>query len=406
MASWFTPTFLFLLLNLVIGIIAVTSAFGSHKHKNQQQQLQQQPRSEFHQQPPPLARAPSSVLDRLKSINLYHFRSEDLNPFPSITTSTYQPPESIPVTSGFVTQNNQGEGFHEQPQLARAPSILERLKSINLYHFKTEDFNPFPTIDTTESSEIQHQKQVLKPTQVRKQSRNQKPDYDFLNHRALNHKNKQRQQQAEEFQQHQPRQQLARAPSILERLKSINLYNFKPEDLNPFPTIKTEPVNQHQKTVLKPTQVRKESRDQNPDHDFLDHRALNKNKSTHQHQKTVSKPTQVRKEPQQQDPDHDFLDHRALNKNKSARTTRPPKMKLVSAKSHIGHYGEVEDMVFDDEPRRPSTVKENKSKASEVDEEVDAKADDFINRFKQQLKLQRLDSILQYKDFLSRGAGK
>ena len=33
--------------------------------------------------------------------------------------------------------------------------------------------------------------------------------------------------------------------------------------------------------------------------------------------------------------------------------------------------------------------------AAEEDEEVDARADDFINKFKQQLKLQRLDSIIR-----------
>ncbi|KAL3535611.1 hypothetical protein ACH5RR_004072 [Cinchona calisaya] len=41
----------------------------------------------------------------------------------------------------------------------------------------------------------------------------------------------------------------------------------------------------------------------------------------------------------------------------------------------------------------------------EEDEAVDKKADDFINRFRQQLKLQRLDSILRYKEMLSRGVG-
>ncbi|CAM8939085.1 unnamed protein product [Rhodiola kirilowii] len=40
------------------------------------------------------------------------------------------------------------------------------------------------------------------------------------------------------------------------------------------------------------------------------------------------------------------------------------------------------------------------------DEEVDSKADDFINKFKQQLKLQRLDSILRYKEMLGRGVAK
>ncbi|XP_073032099.1 pathogen-associated molecular patterns-induced protein A70-like [Primulina eburnea] len=38
------------------------------------------------------------------------------------------------------------------------------------------------------------------------------------------------------------------------------------------------------------------------------------------------------------------------------------------------------------------------------DDAVDAKADDFINRFRQQLKMQRLDSLLRYKEILKRGA--
>jgi hypothetical protein len=36
------------------------------------------------------------------------------------------------------------------------------------------------------------------------------------------------------------------------------------------------------------------------------------------------------------------------------------------------------------------------------EEEVDAKADDFIKRFKQQLRMERLDSILRYRDILNR----
>jgi hypothetical protein len=39
----------------------------------------------------------------------------------------------------------------------------------------------------------------------------------------------------------------------------------------------------------------------------------------------------------------------------------------------------------------------------EGDDEVDAKDNDFINRFKQQLKLQRLDSIIRFKDASNRG---
>lgn len=50
--------------------------------------------------------------------------------------------------------------------------------------------------------------------------------------------------------------------------------------------------------------------------------------------------------------------------------------------------------------RRPATTRATPAK---VDDGVDAKADDFINRFKQQLKLQRLDSISRYKEMINRG---
>ncbi|GFY98464.1 hypothetical protein Acr_12g0010050 [Actinidia rufa] len=54
--------------------------------------------------------------------------------------------------------------------------------------------------------------------------------------------------------------------------------------------------------------------------------------------------------------------------------------------------------------RRPSTTRESRTASSGDDEGVDGKADDFINKFKKQLKLQRLDSILRYKEMLHRGS--
>ncbi|XP_076918801.1 uncharacterized protein LOC143579348 [Bidens hawaiensis] len=51
--------------------------------------------------------------------------------------------------------------------------------------------------------------------------------------------------------------------------------------------------------------------------------------------------------------------------------------------------------------RRPETARES-SRNDDVDEEVDAKADDFISRFKQQLKLQRLESLVRYNEMLNR----
>ncbi|GKD02925.1 reverse transcriptase domain-containing protein [Tanacetum coccineum] len=50
--------------------------------------------------------------------------------------------------------------------------------------------------------------------------------------------------------------------------------------------------------------------------------------------------------------------------------------------------------------RRPATMRES---VGTKDECVNAKADDFIKRFKQQLKLQRLDSLQRFRDMLNRG---
>lgn len=53
--------------------------------------------------------------------------------------------------------------------------------------------------------------------------------------------------------------------------------------------------------------------------------------------------------------------------------------------------------------RRPATTRETVMSSFGEDEAVDKRADDFINKFRQQLKLQRLHSILRYKEMLNRG---
>ncbi|KAI3842421.1 hypothetical protein MKW92_022595, partial [Papaver armeniacum] len=50
-----------------------------------------------------------------------------------------------------------------------------------------------------------------------------------------------------------------------------------------------------------------------------------------------------------------------------------------------------------DDKQGNASIKGPSGKEKDVDAEVQAKADDFIERFKQQLKLQRLDSILRFK---------
>ncbi|KAK9099315.1 hypothetical protein Syun_026360 [Stephania yunnanensis] len=80
-------------------------------------------------------------------------------------------------------------------------------------------------------------------------------------------------------------------------------------------------------------------------------------------------------------------------------------MKSASVKSAFAHFEEDREV---EERRRPATARDAKQKTKNmsedlvIDEGVDARADDFINRFKQQLKLQRLDSLIRYKEMLTR----
>ncbi|PWA34279.1 hypothetical protein CTI12_AA602550 [Artemisia annua] len=78
--------------------------------------------------------------------------------------------------------------------------------------------------------------------------------------------------------------------------------------------------------------------------------------------------------------------------------------KSASMKSHFSHF-EEEKIV---EARRPETVRERKKAAVEGDDDVelDAKVNDFINKFKHQLKSQRMDSIIKYKEMVNRGGEK
>ncbi|XP_072960403.1 pathogen-associated molecular patterns-induced protein A70-like [Typha angustifolia] len=81
--GWFTPTVLFLLLNLVIGTIAITSKGGLRSSSSAD--------SPECDRPAGLTRVPSLALDRLRSFNLYRFRSGEI---PLAETLIQPPPQS------------------------------------------------------------------------------------------------------------------------------------------------------------------------------------------------------------------------------------------------------------------------------------------------------------------------
>lgn len=76
---------------------------------------------------------------------------------------------------------------------------------------------------------------------------------------------------------------------------------------------------------------------------------------------------------------------------KSLKKSASEKMLTVKEK-------EEEDEEYE---RRPATARRRAA-----GEEVDGKANDFINKFRQQLKLQRMDSIVRYNEMIDRGAGR
>jgi hypothetical protein len=71
-------------------------------------------------------------------------------------------------------------------------------------------------------------------------------------------------------------------------------------------------------------------------------------------------------------------------------------MKKSASEMKLDWEEEDEETV---ERRRPATAAaRSETTTCKEDEAVDAKADDFINRFKKQLRLQRLDSFIRYRN--------
>ncbi|GMQ09251.1 hypothetical protein CsSME_00052688 [Camellia sinensis var. sinensis] len=127
MASWFTPTTLFCVLNLMIGIIFITSNLKSHHHKPPPSPL---PDNEYHHHHHhhPLLRAPS-ILERVRSFNFSLYNSE-------------QQPDNDPLHfSPFHIDPYQQPNYHP-PQLVGAPSFLERVRSFNFSFYRSEQPDP------------------------------------------------------------------------------------------------------------------------------------------------------------------------------------------------------------------------------------------------------------------------
>jgi len=369
-ASFFTPTTLFLLLNLMIGTIVVTSRLGSGSRKH----YQHHDGFGSGHAPAPLARAPS-IIDRVKSINFHLYK------FPHPETELF----SMTAHHDII-----GSDLHVYPDpnpapLQRAPSLLDRVKSINMSYFK------FPH-DVTGSDPHSHSHSHL----------DLHPDPAPA--------------------------PLQRAPSLLDRVKSINMSYFKFQQYNPEendyahhtePTrFESIPTRMGRVDPIDISKFRIPEEDQPTGtgvNSQINPPGLTRAPSILERVKSIKLSSFYRSDPdldQKQNPDpvlHEEHKHvrskseskKPVKKKKKALTKMTKSASEKSGFGFAGSHAEAPETVESLERRRPDTTRVERSTSfGDGEDGVDAKASDFINKFKQQLKLQRLDSILRYKEML------
>lgn len=153
---------------------------------------------------------------------------------------------------------------------------------------------------------------------------------------------------------------LTRTSSMMERLRSIGLYRFRSGDFPP-------EYNYHHLST-----ATTEADDASSAHKYARSRS----------EPDARPPKPLRKTEKKMEP--------AVSVKKSSSEVK--KMEHVPAPPR---------RVQRAPPRAPVAVREAVEDTAAVS--VDARADDFINRFRQQLQLQRLNSLLNYKEMLNRG---
>ncbi|KAH0645078.1 hypothetical protein KY284_032962 [Solanum tuberosum] len=340
MNSWFTPTVLFVLLNVMIGTIAFTSSLANQKHNHPKQQQDNSHQQEDYsqnqpqqQQPTKLVRSPS-LLQRIKSINFSNYRSQE-----PVKDYSFEHPHP-----------------HQQETSPFEPPT----------HYIFEPAPEHTTVepDTTTQYIFNQEKNVQKA----------QTQYDF----QQTHQENLPDTQTRYLFQHTHEQKFGNMEA-----------DFHFEETLPDKSKSTQFIFQHT------------------------HEQKLKNMETHFDFQQIEEENEDDEEEEGEmkslDEVYSQLSERHVSRSRSdtkpsageAPVKLPTKMKKsASMKSPFAHF-EEETIV---EARRPATTREKNAKTSDEDNEVDAKADDFINKFKQQLKLQRLDSILRYKEMIGRGS--
>ncbi|KAI3754186.1 hypothetical protein L1987_53964 [Smallanthus sonchifolius] len=242
------------------------------------------------------------IASNFKSPNHHHH-----NNIPSQLTrspSLLERVKSVNLSSIFYTTPESHDQYNSTSQLSRRPSLLQRVKSIDF------SFSSFHNSFSTESE----------------------PHSDSLSERT-------------------------RTLSLLDRVKSSKL-------TSPFDS------DQHSDHT---SSSKDEDSDINPHHDSVEDNNVTSGESQ-----------------------YNELDDLTEKYGVTPANRSPSKLTKSGSEKKVAAPDDEEN----DDRRRPET----KKAAVEVHgESVDAQADDFIKRFKQKLKLQRLDSLQRFREMLHRG---
>lgn len=480
--GYFTPATLFLVVNLVIGTIALTSRAATqqrrrreryyqyhddeghlhqdpmHPHLQQHHEYlhqyypQEQPQAMYAPPPAPLART-SSVLDRLRSFGLYRFRSGD---FPPEYGATAGPPNHEQDAFAPVQEAHYARSRSEP---APAPAPAPRMRKAGSEVRKSQAARaPARVVEAV--AEDYHVEARAEESSVGRFRREPSPvKREYYHH-----------YKEEEYVPPPARAPLQRTSSVLDRLRSLGLYGFlAPEQ----PAAASIPASDDgggfdgaaladEKKHAHAHYDRSRSEpalDQGKKKEKQKQEAKSRMaKSSSAARKTAAAPSlaeevaagegvDARAEAfidsfrQQQAEHYQEEEHHVVPPPAPAPLSRTPSVldrlrsfglyrfrsgdlgpeaDLPAAEAptpaadetkHAAQYGRSRS-----EPAREQGKKEprmSKSSSGVVEEEppeadrgVDARADDFINKFRQQLQLQRLNSLLNYKEMLNRGGGK
>uniref|UniRef100_A0A0E0L553 DUF4408 domain-containing protein n=1 Tax=Oryza punctata TaxID=4537 RepID=A0A0E0L553_ORYPU len=368
--GYFTPATLFLVVNIVIGTIALTSRTHQrrrrqvyeHHHDGEMLHRQQlQPTPPLHQQqeygyggqyygggeqqqmimqealyapppaPAPLART-SSVLDRLRSFGLYRFRSGDF------------PPEYATAAAVAAAATSHQHHHHTEELVSSSP--VDEVKQQAHYARSRSEPAPSPALAQEErksasrlrnsSSEVSRAEVVRAPARVveafQEEAAVDATAGEFIDNFTPKQRDLPHQQEYVPPPAPAPAP-LARTSSFLDRLRSFSLYRFRSGDL---------------------------ATDDIP----ADAAAAAATPAQAHYGRTRSEP--------------------AREQNKKAKKQAASEAKTMTKSS--------------------SEARKEPAAEDADDGGVDARADDFINRFRQQLQLQRLNSLLNYKEMLNRGS--